>query len=252
VTQHELFIRAAMEGRRDHVYQAAMFDPLTAATVKLDKIVEMCDELIAAHGDFLPKLEKKSLVHASGKTFGVVDPKDLRASWDKAHASANEDSIRQWQVIGPFKSPVANEISLEMKTPLEDDFVKNKEGGVNLTAKYSFSGETQKWTEANGDKKGYIDLAGIFGNCDFSLAYAYAEIESIHARETVLACGSDDGIRVWLNGKQVHSHEVQRGYRQSNDTCPIHLKAGINRILLKIDNYRAGWGFGASIPKANF
>ena len=50
VTQHELFIRAAMEGRRDHVYQAAMFDPLTAATLTLDQIVEMCDELIAAHG----------------------------------------------------------------------------------------------------------------------------------------------------------------------------------------------------------
>ncbi len=28
VTQHELFIRAATEGRRDHIYQAAMFDPL--------------------------------------------------------------------------------------------------------------------------------------------------------------------------------------------------------------------------------
>ncbi len=50
ITQHELFIRAALEGRRDHVYQAAMFDPLTAATLTLDQIVELCDELIAAHG----------------------------------------------------------------------------------------------------------------------------------------------------------------------------------------------------------
>ena len=50
VTQHELFIRAAVEGRRDHVYQAAMFDPLTAAMLTTDQIVSMCDELIAAHG----------------------------------------------------------------------------------------------------------------------------------------------------------------------------------------------------------
>ena len=50
VHQHELFIRAAIEGRRDHIYQAAMFDPLTAATLNLDQIVQMCDELIAAHG----------------------------------------------------------------------------------------------------------------------------------------------------------------------------------------------------------
>jgi alpha-galactosidase len=85
VTQQELFIRAALEGRRDHVYQAAMFDPLTAATLTLDKIVEMCDELIAAHGNLLPKLDgKKTLVPTSGKHFERVDAKDLRASWDKA------------------------------------------------------------------------------------------------------------------------------------------------------------------------
>jgi hypothetical protein len=73
ITQHELFIRAATEGRRDHVYQAAMADPLTAATLTIDQIVEMCDEMIAAHGDLLPKLDaKKTLVSGSGKTFKAV------------------------------------------------------------------------------------------------------------------------------------------------------------------------------------
>jgi alpha-galactosidase len=86
VAQHELFIRAATEGRRDHVYQAAMFDPLTAATLPPDRIVEMCDELIAAHGflkdgGVLPDLDaKRTLVPTSGRSFGRVDPKCLRAS----------------------------------------------------------------------------------------------------------------------------------------------------------------------------
>jgi len=81
VIQHELFIRAALEGRRDHVYQACMLDPLTAATLKLDQIVEMCDELIAAHGGLLPWLDaKKSLVACSGKTFAAVDPAEFRRS----------------------------------------------------------------------------------------------------------------------------------------------------------------------------
>jgi alpha-galactosidase len=94
VAQHELFVRAALEGRRDHVYQAAMFDPLTAATLPPDKIVEMCDELIAAHGfardgGVLPDLDaKRTLVPASGKRFGRVDPKRLRASWDAANRRA--------------------------------------------------------------------------------------------------------------------------------------------------------------------
>jgi hypothetical protein len=65
-----------------------MFDPMTAATLTLDQIIEMCDELIAAHGDVLPKLESKTLVPTSGKAFGKVDAKDLRKSWDAAHAKS--------------------------------------------------------------------------------------------------------------------------------------------------------------------
>jgi alpha-galactosidase len=78
IAQQELFIRAVIEGRRDHVYQAVMFDPLTAAIVPLDQIVEMCDELIAAHGDLLPPLKSRTLVPTSGKTFGPVDGSSLR------------------------------------------------------------------------------------------------------------------------------------------------------------------------------
>jgi len=92
--QHELFIRAVMEGRRDHIYQAAMFDPLTAATLTLDQIVEMCDELIAAHGDLLPPLDaKRTLVRGCGKKHARVQTKELRASWDAAQAEAAKDLI---------------------------------------------------------------------------------------------------------------------------------------------------------------
>jgi alpha-galactosidase len=88
VAQHELFIRAAIEGRRDHVYQAAMFDPLTSAVLPPDRIVEMCDELIAAHGfvedgGLLPNLDtRRTLVPASGRRFGRPDRRALHASWE--------------------------------------------------------------------------------------------------------------------------------------------------------------------------
>ncbi|XKI12580.1 Glyco-hydro-4C domain-containing protein [Sporosarcina sp. ANT_H38] len=37
--------------------EAAMLDPHTAAELSIDDIVEMCDELIEAHGDYLPKFK---------------------------------------------------------------------------------------------------------------------------------------------------------------------------------------------------
>ncbi len=50
----ELTVRAALTGRRDHVYQAALLDPNTAATLSTDQIVAMCDDLLEAHAALLP------------------------------------------------------------------------------------------------------------------------------------------------------------------------------------------------------
>jgi alpha-galactosidase len=50
----ELTVRAALEGRRDHVHQAALLDPNTAATLTVDQIHDLVEELITAHGDLLP------------------------------------------------------------------------------------------------------------------------------------------------------------------------------------------------------
>jgi alpha-galactosidase len=48
-----LTIEAAVTGKREHIYQAAMLDPHTAAELSIDDIVSMCDELIAAHGTYM-------------------------------------------------------------------------------------------------------------------------------------------------------------------------------------------------------
>ncbi len=50
-----LTIEAAVTRSKSKIYQAAMMDPHTAAELSLDDIVKMCDELIAAHGDWLPE-----------------------------------------------------------------------------------------------------------------------------------------------------------------------------------------------------
>ena len=42
-------MQAALNGSRDHVYQAALLDPNTAATLTVDQTVALCDELLDAH-----------------------------------------------------------------------------------------------------------------------------------------------------------------------------------------------------------
>lgn len=50
-----LTVRAALEGRRDHVHHAAMLDRHAPSVLSLDEIADMVDELIEAHGDAMPE-----------------------------------------------------------------------------------------------------------------------------------------------------------------------------------------------------
>ncbi|MFD0697463.1 alpha-glucosidase/alpha-galactosidase [Paenibacillus sp. GCM10027628] len=49
-----LTIEAAMTGKKEHIYHAALLDPHTSAELSIDDIVAMCDDLIEAHGNWLP------------------------------------------------------------------------------------------------------------------------------------------------------------------------------------------------------
>jgi len=50
----ELTVQAVLAGRREHVYQAALLDPNTSATLTTAQTIAMCDELLDAHADLLP------------------------------------------------------------------------------------------------------------------------------------------------------------------------------------------------------
>ncbi|MCQ4087623.1 alpha-glucosidase/alpha-galactosidase [Saccharibacillus sp. JS10] len=55
INTQRLTIEAALTGKREHIYHAAMLDPHTAAELTIEEIVALCDELIEAHGDWLPQ-----------------------------------------------------------------------------------------------------------------------------------------------------------------------------------------------------
>lgn len=54
VNVQELTVEALMNENREHIYHAAMMDPHTGAELDLEQIWQLVDELIAAHGEWLP------------------------------------------------------------------------------------------------------------------------------------------------------------------------------------------------------
>jgi alpha-galactosidase len=57
VNVHELAIEAALTRKREHIYHAALLDPHTAAELTIDEIVALCDDLLEAHKNWLPKFD---------------------------------------------------------------------------------------------------------------------------------------------------------------------------------------------------
>jgi alpha-galactosidase len=55
INVQSLTVEAALTGKREHIYHAAMLDPHTAAELDLDQIWHLVDDLIEAHGSYLPK-----------------------------------------------------------------------------------------------------------------------------------------------------------------------------------------------------
>lgn len=54
INVQRLTVEAALTGKREHIYHAAMLDPHTAAELDLDQIIHLVDDLIGAHGTMLP------------------------------------------------------------------------------------------------------------------------------------------------------------------------------------------------------
>ncbi|WP_437178641.1 alpha-glucosidase/alpha-galactosidase [Labrys neptuniae] len=67
INVQNLTVEALLTGNRDHVYHAAMLDPHTAAELNLDEIWALVDELMAAHGDWIPQNLRETVAHAASQ-----------------------------------------------------------------------------------------------------------------------------------------------------------------------------------------
>ena len=108
--------------------------------------------------------------------------------------------------------------------------------------KQTVDGTTLTWQRVKSNK-GFVNMQSGPINIDYTVGYATAEFEVPAAVDAWLGIGSDDGLKIWLNGEMVHDKWIRRQSRIDDDAVPLHLKAGKNRILIKIQNATIDWSF---------
>jgi hypothetical protein len=153
--------------------------------------------------------------------------------------------MTKWLVLGPL--PVSKE-----KIKPEDQATQKKAFAVELISPELTtvtSGQSPQIGEKNYEwrfvqaPEDIMDLTQTFGDSEFVIAYAWAEINAPEAKTVLMALGSDDGVKVWLNGQLVHENWIGRAVSKDDDLFPMAFKKGKNQLLVKIQNMQYGWGF---------
>jgi CubicO group peptidase (beta-lactamase class C family) len=134
----------------------------------------------------------------------------------------------------------------EQKAAFARDFLVGQggEGGVRPTAGLAARlGELSGNWQPVASESSFINLAAAAGRATYALAYAYTEVVCPAPTKLVLATGSDDAIKVWLNGKLIQEKWPGRPFQPDQDLTPAELRQGTNSLLVKVQNQQGEWGF---------
>lgn len=241
-----------------YVCEAVSIEPLPNASVQLnidapDDWKRVLDEEKTVPEMGLVKSRKIIYVIPASNQSAVVEAEAV-IKVDQAQTKItliNETlpSINSWYIIGPFENPWKN--SLETIYPPEKEIDLQKA----YTGKF---GKKAEWRKVKRDlaqkadlsQEFFINLTAIYGDT-LASAYGLTYIDSDSAMQAQLAVGSDDGVIVWLNGKEVHRNDVGRGYAPRQDIVPITLGKGRNTLLIKVVQGWGNWGFSVFLEDKN-
>jgi len=160
----------------------------------------------------------------------------------------NAAGLRAYMVVGPFPNTRDAE-AFAARGLVEENVLA---GDVDFSRTYTGLAAGRKegevaWrsvrTAAREGVPNYLDLSKVFVPADWCLAYALVHVYAPSERDAVLSVGSDDGIRVWVNGTEVMNAYTRRKAEPGQDTAQVTLRRGWNRVLVKLENRVGGWGF---------
>ena len=116
-----------------------------------------------------------------------------------------------------------------------------------------------KWTLGRLPSDGNINTMlvkkGMTENTDLDDYTAYALttlVSKTDQSDVMMRVGSDDSIKVWLNGEVVFSNAVIRVFKKNSDVFPVNLKKGDNLLLVKVSDRDGGWGMHVGVDAEVF
>lgn len=149
--------------------------------------------------------------------------------------------MTRWLILGPV--PVsAEESAAKDEQERKKAFDTDPFSVERFSATIRIGEKEYKWASLASEDD-VVDLAQALGQKEYVTAYAWARVRMAEEKRVLLGIGSDDAVKVWLNGKLVHENWVQRPCTRDSDLVPVTFRKGTNHLVLKIQNGTGEWAF---------
>ncbi|MEL6109840.1 MAG: protein kinase [Planctomycetota bacterium] len=193
------------------------------------------------------------MLELTGRCFPDASVEQLRAKLGEAIEQSSLDTAIQsqlfasikapqrWRLLGPIQNAdrAATEVTL-LETLAASEFpgVERLDQPWRPLATFALNGIDLEETLAENRQ----------GVCCYALAYLIVD----EPQSAELFLGSDDSAAVWVNGEQLQESSGEgRSYIARQDRIGCELKAGINTLLVRIDQLGGRWKFGVQIDAQN-
>ncbi|MFH0888702.1 MAG: hypothetical protein V1871_05775 [Planctomycetota bacterium] len=134
--------------------------------------------------------------------------------------------IENWRIQGPFEN--------KDDKGLDVSFIDETKESLDISS----------WKKAKGK---IVNFKQYFSRKEQAVAYAAVTVTVEQPIWAKLWIGSDDGVKVWLNGYNILFNHSHRALSEDQDCIRVLLKKGLNFILFKVDQGDGEWGLCARI-----
>ena len=176
------------------------------------------------------KMHLANADQAIAQQYATLEATATRAAWEQ-EALRNRSfpvALSNWQAIGPFQARNFEEAFTTAFQP---------EMGIDLAL--SLADGALKWSEHADWADGQPHALAA----DVGATYLYRTLTSPADQPAALSFGSNDSIKVWVNGAEVLAKHIGRQVAPDQERVDTRLKQGENSLLLKIANAGGEAGF---------
>ncbi len=151
--------------------------------------------------------------------------------------------IPEWYILGPFPNPHKTGFN---RRGLDSVYLPEKM--IDLQKEYyGITKDPIRWTHTLTPLNGSLSLTDIIYPREYVVSYALTYIYSPDLRKAILFIGTDDGGKVFFNGKEVYRYLGERIAEPDQAEIELSMKPGWNTLLLKVENNMGQYAFYARL-----